>query len=342
MKEKTLLKIMMKEAAMVAMLQTQDGEAPDDRYLCYLYDNSGSIGGAGLFPGNDPVVLHVEMIERGYFEPSSLKVTLQSLRVIDLKEICGKIKIVKKGRKAEIIDRLVEQLSDNTAQQIMKKMNLYSVSEKGSNFLESHPEYKLIYDYRPLGLDAESYCKELILKDGRNPIQCYCDAFYKQKYTHLSAHHRVDMFLNIYTDSIEAGTPIIEMLAAWVFTAINDPCYLSPLENLRYTQLDDVGIRNLYLERKEHINEVTLFDEEWASYLKDLSNSKDSDLFRIVDKLFINKEAILIDPSEFRTIISEISENKIERNHWDQRYRARMSADALYQAWKVNHQSGHW
>lgn len=120
----------------------------DDKYWGYIRY------GCGL---SHPRRFHEELIENGYFERPSLYDYLSSYTVADLKIILDSIGQKKTGKKAELIDRIIKNLSEEEKSRICNNANVFTLSEKGKLFLKEHADYVLLRKYPDGSITFDDY-----------------------------------------------------------------------------------------------------------------------------------------------------------------------------------------
>ena len=94
----------------------------------------------------NPDIFHKQLIDDGYYEQSSLEDVLKKKSVADIKEILSVNNFVTKGKKEELINYLVENLSYEVIEQITK--DYYSLSNKGKEFFDAHQDYVEIHRHK--------------------------------------------------------------------------------------------------------------------------------------------------------------------------------------------------
>lgn len=118
------------------------GRTKDDyaRYLNYT------------FKVNDPIKYHKQVIADGYLVEASPEVSLRKFKVDQLKAILTKANLPDKGKKDELITRIVENIDVNT----LNLEKVYVPSEKG---LEHLKKYEFVLSLRNYGISWEEYDK---------------------------------------------------------------------------------------------------------------------------------------------------------------------------------------
>ncbi len=89
----------------------------------------------------NPRAYHEQLISSGYLIPCTLRDMLGILKVVELKKICEELGVNKNGKKQEIIDRLIENVSPEILNNYTEQNKYYSLSQTGEEFLSSHQDY---------------------------------------------------------------------------------------------------------------------------------------------------------------------------------------------------------
>lgn len=118
------------------------GKTPDDypRFVSYALEI------------HDPVKKHKELLKAGFFQETDVSEVLNTYKVVELKEMMSAHGLVPKGKKADLIDTILQNVD-------VKKLNLpvmYSVSEKGNAFLQQHADLLKLAG-NPYGITYEEY-----------------------------------------------------------------------------------------------------------------------------------------------------------------------------------------
>ena len=98
----------------------------------------------------DPISYHKRLIAEGYLEQADASVALGHLKVAQLKEILKSNGLPEKGKKPELIERIVGNI--DTASLGLE--TYYIPSQKG---LEHYNKYEYFYDVSRYGIDIERY-----------------------------------------------------------------------------------------------------------------------------------------------------------------------------------------
>ncbi len=86
-----------------------------------------------------PSAYHRELIEQGYYRPSTYQERLTQLKVTELKEILSNLSLPQSGKKDELIARVLENIDIATIDNYCKES--FSLTELGIQFIEEHADY---------------------------------------------------------------------------------------------------------------------------------------------------------------------------------------------------------
>lgn len=99
----------------------------------------------------DSKKFHMNLITEDYFCKPTIHQLLNSYTVAELKLIAEKVGCLKKGCKADLIDRIIESMSIEEQQQCINQSSKYVLSDKGRTFLNKH--YDLVEFHRFIKYD---------------------------------------------------------------------------------------------------------------------------------------------------------------------------------------------
>ena len=88
-----------------------------------------------------PSAFHRSLIEQGYFEKPDLQEYLSSWTTDKLKVLLDSLGLKKSGRKAELISRIIDNVSDFDKSALLENIDIYVLSSKGKNFLDEHLDF---------------------------------------------------------------------------------------------------------------------------------------------------------------------------------------------------------
>ena len=97
---------------------------------------------------SNPRKLINQLIKEGYLGPPSARDLLNLYKLPELKIICDSIGCKKSGRKAELINRILNNTSPEFVEQYFQDCELYSLTEKGALFLQSNYDYVQLHRFR--------------------------------------------------------------------------------------------------------------------------------------------------------------------------------------------------
>lgn len=99
--------------------------------------------------------LHVQLINEGYYRESTIKEILDAKTIPEIKELANKYNILAKGNKKDIINQVVEGLNNEQKNSIVSQTRLYSISDKGNDYIERYKDFLIL---------AENYTWDIDLK----------------------------------------------------------------------------------------------------------------------------------------------------------------------------------
>lgn len=98
--------------------------------------------------------LHEDLIEEGFLQEGDIKTVLFSKNVEELKKILEKHQLKKTGKKAELVDRIIQ---NNIFSKIDATNGVFELSEKGKQFIKN---YQYILELRGTSISVEEFEKE--------------------------------------------------------------------------------------------------------------------------------------------------------------------------------------
>lgn len=104
----------------------------------------------------DAQAYHKGLVSREYLTPATLEEKLHFLKISDLKSMLKEMHETSSGKKEELIKKII----NNNNEEIIKKYfnkELYSISEKGNNFLEEHSDYIKIHNHTNWNINWKEY-----------------------------------------------------------------------------------------------------------------------------------------------------------------------------------------
>lgn len=100
---------------------------------------------------SNPQKLQSELLHDSYIMPAPLALVLSTYKMQELKKIADNLGCAKGGKKAELINRIYENLNESMMNSIISDSNLFTLSEIGRAFLSSNYDYVELHrhwDYR--------------------------------------------------------------------------------------------------------------------------------------------------------------------------------------------------
>lgn len=105
---------------------------------------------------SNPSLYHSKLIQEGYFIKASKASMLNSLKVVELKEILTTIGQPVTGKKEVLIERILSSADENILNSLSKK-ELYILSEMGEAFLLQHDNYVQLHKHKNWGIDWKEF-----------------------------------------------------------------------------------------------------------------------------------------------------------------------------------------
>lgn len=119
----------------------------------------------------DAAKYHRELIDEGYFEEASIETKLSTLKVVELKQILDSIGQSVTGKKEQLIDRIIKNADERDLSDFFKNQ-IYQLSSKGIDFLETHNDCVLVHKHSIWGVDWKEY------ESRRKPGYSYYDTMW--------------------------------------------------------------------------------------------------------------------------------------------------------------------
>lgn len=104
----------------------------------------------------NPEIYHKQLISEGYYQKAKAEEILELFKVDELKDILIKNNLITKGKKAELIKQILENIPNDEI--IKSDQEYYSLSDKGKEFLEIHKNYVELHRYKDYQITLEDYC----------------------------------------------------------------------------------------------------------------------------------------------------------------------------------------
>lgn len=104
-----------------------------------------------------PRKFHESLIEHGYFRKMELSEYLSTYKVNELKTILESIGQIKTGKKSDLIERIVNTLSDEEKRMLFTNSNYFLLSPKGEQFLNLHSDYIQLKKWTDGSITVQDY-----------------------------------------------------------------------------------------------------------------------------------------------------------------------------------------
>lgn len=95
----------------------------------------------------NPIKKYKDFIKNEYLQKGSLQLILETYKVTDLKKILKENNLKLSGKKAELISRILSQVSIESLQPYIKN-NVYELTQKGLDYINKYEYYIKLYKYR--------------------------------------------------------------------------------------------------------------------------------------------------------------------------------------------------
>ncbi len=106
---------------------------------------------------SNPLKLQSILLQKGYIAPAPARSVLFSNTVADLKIIADSIGCSKKGKKAELVDRIFSSLDEKQLTDLVLQSGLYTLSGKGIAFLEDNYDYVDLHRHWNYAISLSEY-----------------------------------------------------------------------------------------------------------------------------------------------------------------------------------------
>ena len=108
---------------------------------------------------SNPLKLQSVLLQKGYIAPASAQSVLFSYTVADLKILADSIGCSKKGKKAELVNRIYSSLNQNDLNELAIQSGLYTLSDKGIAFMEDNYDYVDLHLHWKYNISLSDYNK---------------------------------------------------------------------------------------------------------------------------------------------------------------------------------------
>lgn len=167
---------------------------------------------------SNPQKLQSELLHDSYIVPAPLSAILNAYKMQELKIIADSLGCAKSGKKAELINRIYQNLSESMANSIISGSNLFTLSDIGRSFLHSnydyvelhrHSNYDIsLYDFnknrfsgnhkRSFADNAYTLIRQKIYKNSSQYYYHMMEYDYIALYNIALSEHEIDIALDCY------------------------------------------------------------------------------------------------------------------------------------------------
>lgn len=106
---------------------------------------------------DDPVSKHKKMIEDGYLEVASLEYLLDSFKVADLKNILSGYNLETSGKKAILINRIIDNIDNSVLYEKYKSNLTYVLTTKAIHFIAENHMYLELFNHKNYNIEPKEY-----------------------------------------------------------------------------------------------------------------------------------------------------------------------------------------
>lgn len=176
---------------------------------------------------SDARLFHRKMIADGYLEPSGVDERLSASSEEEIKAVAEEVGLSTSGTKEEILQRLGLNTTPEQMSKFLPVKEVYSLSEKGKNYLSSHEDLLSLYSHwNQYHVNYNEYASIR----SKNPQMPFHEVLWEvmknrfQKYAEDTEYHRVqDEYLNMYAlfKDEQKSTDALNALLTYFFMDVN-------------------------------------------------------------------------------------------------------------------------
>ncbi len=104
----------------------------------------------------NPSEFHRSLVNEGFLAPTPACDKLKTLKVAELKTILSEMGLSEKGKKEDIINRILETQNFDVIKKYFPQ-DVYSITELGQKFLDEHYDYVMIHKHKKWGVTWQEY-----------------------------------------------------------------------------------------------------------------------------------------------------------------------------------------
>lgn len=256
---------------------------------------------------------HKKLIMDGYLQEASINDTLNSLKTTQLKDILKLYELPKTGKKSVLIQRALNSIPESELNNLANLHSLYSLSNKGIEFLENHDEYVQLFKNNSYSINIDEYEKTK-KKLGKNySFNDIVWHIFSQRLLDYEMQKQYGLLRNTYFEMgilVEKEAQNKQALSYYIATLLYDVSGLGNLDliinylNGLFTKKD---IKDLYIRpafAPGLIEKIT----EYRSYYE---NNMATDIYQ-KHLLDIN----LCSDKSFENLVQEIIDGSFEEEKW--------------------------
>lgn len=130
---------------------------------------------------SNPQKLQEQLLHENYFQPASGRAVLSLYTVPELKIIADSIGCSKSGKKAELLDRICNQMDEATLTATTLQKQLYELSNKGKAFLQDNYDYIEFHRHAKYNISLYDFNKNRFLDGHKRTFNDNAYTFLAQK-----------------------------------------------------------------------------------------------------------------------------------------------------------------
>ena len=194
--------------------------------------------------------LHIWLCENGYLRKATPKEALNLYKVPELKTILDGMGLKKSGNKPDLIDRISENLDNETKEKLSNECDRYFRSEKGERFLSENEDY-VMFHRKQYGVTFQEFCEHRTLQGRKRKFYDTIFNVLSQKATEYQAKGYISQLEMIYHnlsdtlhDEEKYELSLQNALYSLYFsTNLASKYYLFSLENVRFDGIETAKSR---------------------------------------------------------------------------------------------------
>lgn len=252
---------------------------------------------------NDPLRFHSILINRGLLVKPAPEDCLSSMKVSELKDLCTKFSLPTKGKKAELIDTLLQGLSQEEKNIIVSESDMYVLSSDASKYIDQYSDYIELHKCQfQISLDEYEKAKQELPFKGSFLDVCW--AIFNERIIKYSGPDTIGLKRNNFYDMAHVSMQRHNGAGALQYLLTVLLCDASDANN--QTMWLRSVVKDVY-EKKEVLEEYSPFLSLPPQLMKDVYDYQKFFSEEMIDLCYTFLAPIKLLPREiFCSIISEI------------------------------------